>query len=93
VIASSYSFVYTFLDFFAGAFVHTCRKASRHFVAIEGDKDIFKAILEPLIVNPVTEGFKKQRLDATSTADDLEVKEYPDTVRACCFLVPRKSSY
>jgi hypothetical protein len=26
---------------------------------MEGDKEIFKAILEPLIVDTVTEGFKK----------------------------------
>jgi hypothetical protein len=32
---------------------------------MDGDKDIFKAILESLIVDPVTEGFKKQRRDAT----------------------------
>jgi hypothetical protein len=50
------------------------------FVAMERDKEIFKAILEPFIVAPVTEGFKKQQLDATSTVDDLEVEEYPDTV-------------
>jgi hypothetical protein len=49
-------------------------------VAMERDKEIFKAILEPFIVAPVTEGFKKQQLDATSTVDDLEVEEYPDTV-------------
>jgi hypothetical protein len=49
-------------------------------VAMEGDKDIFKAILEPFIVDPVSEGLKKQRLEATSTADDLEVEELPDTV-------------
>jgi hypothetical protein len=29
-------------------------------VAMEGDEEIFKAILEPLIVDTVTEGFKKQ---------------------------------
>jgi hypothetical protein len=47
---------------------------------MKGNKDIFKAILEPLIVDPITEGFKKQRLDAASTPDDLEVEEYLDTV-------------
>jgi hypothetical protein len=47
---------------------------------MERDKDIFKAILEPLIVDLVTEGFKKQRLDATSTANDLEVEEFPYTI-------------
>jgi hypothetical protein len=60
--------------------VHACCKAGRHFVAMEGDKEIFKAILEPLIVDPISEGLKKQRLQATSTTDVLEVDEYPDTV-------------
>jgi hypothetical protein len=49
-------------------------------MAMEGDKEIFKAILEPLIVDTITKGFKKQRLDATITNDDVEVEEYPDTV-------------
>jgi hypothetical protein len=39
-------------------------------VAIEGDKEIFKAILEPLIVDIVTEGFKKQRLLGDDTDND-----------------------
>jgi hypothetical protein len=47
-------------------------------VAIEGDKDIFKAILQPLIVDPINEALKKQRLEATSTADDVELEELPD---------------
>jgi hypothetical protein len=47
-------------------------------VAMEGDKDIFKAMLKPLIVDPITEGLKKQRLEATSTIDDLEVDELPN---------------
>jgi hypothetical protein len=42
---------------------------------MEGDKEIFKAILEPLIVDPISEALKKQRLEATSTADDIEVEE------------------
>ena len=46
---------------------------------MEGNKDIFKAILEPLILDPITEGQKKQRLKATSTVDDLEVEELPNT--------------
>jgi hypothetical protein len=46
---------------------------------MEGDKEIFKAILEPLIVDPVSEALKKQRLEATSTADVLEGDELPDT--------------
>jgi hypothetical protein len=49
-------------------------------MAMEGDKEIFKAILEPLIVDPVSEALKKQRLEATSTADDIEVEELEDPV-------------
>jgi hypothetical protein len=46
---------------------------------MEGDKEIFKAILEPLIVDPVSEALKKQRLEATSTTHVLEGDELPDT--------------
>jgi hypothetical protein len=48
---------------------------------MEGDKEIFKAILEPLIVNIVTEGFKKQRLHGDDTDDDdvdLQESDVPD---------------
>jgi hypothetical protein len=48
-------------------------------VAMEGDKDILKAILEPLILDPINEGLKKQQLEATSTANDLEDEELLDT--------------
>jgi hypothetical protein len=46
---------------------------------MEGDKDIFKAILEPLNLDPITKGRKKQRLEATSIANDLVDEELPDT--------------
>jgi hypothetical protein len=49
-------------------------------VAMEGDKEIFKAILEPLIVDTVTKGFKKQQLDGYDAANDVEVEELPDPV-------------
>jgi hypothetical protein len=49
-------------------------------VAMEGDKEIFKAILEPLIVDTVTEGFKKQRLDGIHATDDVDLEELPDTL-------------
>jgi hypothetical protein len=49
-------------------------------VAIEGGKEIFKAIIEPLIVDTVTEGFKKQQLDGYDTTDNVEVEELPDPV-------------
>jgi hypothetical protein len=49
-------------------------------VAMEGDKEIFEAILEPLIVDTVTEGFKKQHLDGIDAADDVDLEELPDAV-------------
>jgi hypothetical protein len=49
-------------------------------VAMEGDEVIFKAILEPLIVDIVTEGLKKQRIDGVDAVDDVEVEEFPDPV-------------
>jgi hypothetical protein len=49
-------------------------------VAMEGDDEIFKAILKPLIVDTVTEGFKKKRIDGDDAVDDAEVEELPDPV-------------
>jgi hypothetical protein len=49
-------------------------------VAIEGDKEIFKAILEPPIVAPFSEGSKKQQLDANGPIEDHMVEELPDTL-------------
>jgi hypothetical protein len=49
-------------------------------VAMEGDKDIFKAILEPFIVDLVSEALKKQRLEAINTIDDIDVEEFEDPV-------------
>jgi hypothetical protein len=49
-------------------------------VAMEGNKEIYKAILKPLILDTFTEGFKKQRLDANDAIDDVEVEELPDLV-------------
>jgi hypothetical protein len=49
-------------------------------VAMEEDKEIFKAILEPLIVDTVIEGFKKQRLDGIDASDDVDLEELPDAV-------------
>jgi hypothetical protein len=47
---------------------------------MEGDEEIFKAILEPLIVDTVIEGFKKQRIDGVDAADDVDLEELPDPV-------------
>jgi hypothetical protein len=49
-------------------------------VAMEGDEEIFKAILEPLIVDTITEGFKKQRLDGDDAVDDVELEEFPNPI-------------
>jgi hypothetical protein len=49
-------------------------------VAMEGDEEIFKAILEPLIVDTITEGFKKQQLDGIDAADDVDLEEFLDVV-------------
>jgi hypothetical protein len=47
---------------------------------MEGDEEIFKAILEPLIVDTVTKGFKKKWLDSNDTVDDVEFEELLDPV-------------
>ena len=47
---------------------------------MEGDKEIYKAILEPLIVDTISKGFKKQQVDGDHTADDVEVEELLDPV-------------
>ena len=49
-------------------------------MAMEGDKEIFKGLLEPLIVDPVSEGLKRQRLEATNTTLALEGAELADSV-------------
>lgn len=53
-----------------GASVHVCCKVGWHFVALEGDVKIFKAVLEPLSVDSVTEALKKQRLDHVDASED-----------------------
>jgi hypothetical protein len=53
--------------------VHACRKAGRHIIALEDDELIFNSILKPLIVEPLTEVVKRQKLDnlaSTSNSDD-----------------------
>ena len=51
-------------------------------MAMEGDMEIFKAILEPLSVDSVAERLKKQRLDRVDADDDDdlldELEELPD---------------
>jgi hypothetical protein len=47
---------------------------------MEGDLEIFKVILEPFIVDTITEGFKKQWLDGNDAADDVELEKLPDPI-------------
>jgi hypothetical protein len=62
---------------FAGASIHTCRKAGCHIVAMEEDEDIFKALLQLLIIENVSQVFKKQRLDehVVELGSKVEVEE------------------
>jgi hypothetical protein len=46
---------------------------------MEDDTDIFNSVLQPLILQGVSEGFKKQRIDAGQAAtDDEEEAEEED---------------
>jgi hypothetical protein len=47
---------------------------------MEGDKEIFKGLLEPLIADPVSDAIKKQRLDPTNNTPILEGAELAPTV-------------
>ena len=48
-------------------------------MAMEADQMIFKAILEPLIVDSVPEVFKKQRLDAHEASEILVDEEFAES--------------
>jgi hypothetical protein len=64
--------------------VHACRKAGRHIIALEDDELIFNSILKPLIVEPLTEVVKRQKLDnlaPTSNSDDEVELPTPIIVR------------
>ena len=39
--------------------IHACRKAGRHIVAMELDKEIFKSLIEPLLAQPICEAPQK----------------------------------
>ena len=47
---------------------------------MEGDKEIFKAIIMHLIVDIVIKGFKKQCLDGIDVVDDVDLEELLDVV-------------
>jgi hypothetical protein len=62
---------------FAGASIHACQKAGRHIVAMEEDEDVFKALLQLLIIENVSQVFKKQQLDehVVELGSEVEVEE------------------
>ena len=45
-----------------GASIYACQRSGCHIIAIEEDVAIFKDILQSLIVDPIAEGLKKQRI-------------------------------
>jgi hypothetical protein len=51
---------------------------------MEGDKEIFKAILEQLIVDVVTKVFKKKQFDANGATEKFENEELPTLVIVPC---------
>jgi hypothetical protein len=71
-------------SFLVGISIHACCMVGCHFVPMEGDQEIFKAILEPFIVDSVTEVFKKQRLNIDGTSKNLEDEELSDLVIVAC---------
>jgi hypothetical protein len=66
-----------------------CRRSRQHIVAMEEDPTIFKAILQPLIVDPVAEGLKKQRIQdlrrgaSSDDEDDLPNRVFVPRSRFC----------
>ena len=48
----------------SGATVHACWKAGQYFLVMEEFEDIYKSVLQPLIVEPVVEVSKRLRLEA-----------------------------
>jgi hypothetical protein len=64
---------------FTRASIHACRKAGRHIVTMEEDEDVFKALLQSLIIENVSQVFKKQRLDehVVELGLEVEVEEEP----------------
>jgi hypothetical protein len=73
-----------FLVVHLGATVHACQKAGQHFVVMEEDEDIFKSVLEPLIVEPASEVSKKMHSEAQGALNVSEEEmEPPPPVFAC----------
>jgi hypothetical protein len=74
---------------FIGASIHACRKAGRHIAAMEDDGEIFKSLLQPLIVHGVSEGLKKQRIHAGHTSVDNDDEEVEEVDEPMIDIVPR----
>jgi hypothetical protein len=53
LICNSFGLIVMFM-IFAGTSIYVCRKAGYHIVAMEEDEVIFKALLQPLIIENVS---------------------------------------
>lgn len=60
-----------------GATVHACRKAGRHFIAMEEDEDIFNSVLQPLIKVPDVDANKRPRVDDVVSLGDPDDEVEP----------------
>lgn len=88
IYISVYILVWNVMVLWIGASIHACRKAGRHIAALEDDGEIFNAILQPLSVQAVSEGLKKQRIHgAQSVGDDDD--EIEDEDEPMIDIVPR----
>ena len=57
----------------AGACITACRGTGRHIVALEGNKDIFEAILKPMTKSAVVTPTVAPRVDASEDLEDMPV--------------------
>ena len=57
----------------ASACITACRGIGRHIVALEGNKDIFDAILKPMKKSPVVTPTVAMVVEASEDPDDMPV--------------------
>ena len=61
------------MSLLAGACIMACRGTGRHIVALEGNKDIFNAILKPMKKPPVVTPTVATVVEASEDPDDMPV--------------------
>lgn len=57
------------------ASIYACQKFGCHIVAMEEDATIFMDVLQPPIVDPISEVLKRQQLDDQEYGDDSDNEE------------------